>query len=204
LVCCINECEVLLDEIEHAVEAPTATPEDLLAVVSTLNPQSTVDDDMPFHMDGSLVSQLEQIAATHGGKVPLHGRLFAQWLHYVFPRECPFPHKVGVASTVTPAEYGDSFFASAEEMTKHVAERNASDVPAAVRKEDMEWMSQWSPDEELIAEHIAGLRAPWERSYVVGGVLLVLASMLGLLGFSRKGVHASSLLPDDYTKAHFV
>ena len=22
--------------------------------------------------------------------VPLHGRLFSQWLHYVFPRECAF------------------------------------------------------------------------------------------------------------------
>ena len=31
----------------------------------------------------------------HGGKVPIHGRLFAQWLHYVFPRDCAFPYKSG-------------------------------------------------------------------------------------------------------------
>ena len=35
---------------------------------------------------------MEQVASHHGGKVPLHGRLFAQWLHHAFPRECPYPH----------------------------------------------------------------------------------------------------------------
>merc|ERR1719401_3031441 len=32
-----------------------------------------------------LVARLEQIAAHHGGLVPLHGRLFAQWMHHAYP-----------------------------------------------------------------------------------------------------------------------
>ena len=34
---------------------------------------------------------MEMIADKHHGEVPLHGRLFSQWLHYVFPQECPYP-----------------------------------------------------------------------------------------------------------------
>merc|ERR1719343_1639826 len=37
---------------------------------------------MPTH--GSV-----QIGKRHAGKVPPHGRLFAQWLHHAYPRECP-------------------------------------------------------------------------------------------------------------------
>merc|ERR1719401_1298467 len=96
LVCCVNDCEVLLDEIETKVGAPAARPAEILAIVGNMSSQTTLDDDFPQHLEGSLTSQLEQIAGAHGGEVPLHGRLFAQWLHYAFPRECPFPHKAGV------------------------------------------------------------------------------------------------------------
>merc|ERR1719183_1444615 len=95
-----------------------------------------------------LRARLDQVARHHGGLVPLHGRLFVQWLHYAFPRECAFPHKVGVAASITPSEYGDDFYASPEEMLKHVT-ANTSGV-AASGKEDLQWMSQWSPEEELI------------------------------------------------------
>ena len=54
-----------------------------LSVVRSMSSQTTLDQDEPPHLDASLVRQLEQIARNHGGMVPLHGRLFAQWLHYV-------------------------------------------------------------------------------------------------------------------------
>merc|ERR1719387_1760329 len=31
---------------------------------------------------------LGHIEAGHGGRIPLHGRLFSQWMHHAFPREC--------------------------------------------------------------------------------------------------------------------
>merc|ERR1719331_452592 len=36
LVCCVNECESLMGEIEVAIDAPSAAPDELLAVVSNM------------------------------------------------------------------------------------------------------------------------------------------------------------------------
>ena len=52
------------------------------------------------------------MADLQDGLVPIHGRLFAQWLHYVFPRECPFPHKTGSVLQVKPADFGADFVAT--------------------------------------------------------------------------------------------
>merc|ERR1719197_25023 len=52
-----------------------------------------------------LHSRLEVIEALNDGKVPLHGRLLAQWLHYTFPRECPYPHLAGTVNPQTPAQW---------------------------------------------------------------------------------------------------
>merc|ERR1740130_24241 len=92
LVCCQNECETLMGEIETAIEAPTALPSKILEVVGGMTSPTTLDEDEPPHLNAALIQQLEQVAKANDGQVPLHGRLFAQWLHYVFPRECPFPH----------------------------------------------------------------------------------------------------------------
>merc|ERR1719389_429393 len=80
-------------------------------------------DDEPPKLDASLKKQLWRIAETHGGQVPLHGRLFAQWLHYVFPQECPFPHKSGQHSAITPLQFGENYIVSDSEMTRHAAAR---------------------------------------------------------------------------------
>merc|ERR1740121_3580160 len=118
LVCCINECEEMMGYVESAIGAPVAAVEDILLVAANL----TNGDDDRAQIDDSLKSQLHRIASTHGGKVPLHGRLFAQWLHYAFPRECPFPHKTGTAAVRTPMQYGENFAVSADDVSRHVAE----------------------------------------------------------------------------------
>merc|ERR1719420_738192 len=107
-----------MGEIEIAIDAPSALPDAIISVVGKMTSQTTLDDDEPAHLTPALLSQLEQIAKNHGGLVPLHGRLFAQWLHYVFPRECPFPHKIGAVSSATPGEYGDQHIATKEDMKK--------------------------------------------------------------------------------------
>merc|ERR1719313_194924 len=70
-----------------------------------------------------LRSRLEEVASVHDGKVPLHGRLFAQWLHYTFPRDCPFPHLAGTVNPQTPMKFeealgDDSTNASEEEVAQ--------------------------------------------------------------------------------------
>merc|ERR1719386_533074 len=89
MVCCINECEDVLNDIQGAVGAPAAGVDTLLGLVQNM---SIYNDEFP-RIEGELTKQLYRIAEINGGRIPLHGRLFAQWLHYVFPRECPYPHK---------------------------------------------------------------------------------------------------------------
>merc|ERR1719253_1503839 len=106
---------------------------------------TNLDDEAP-KLDGNLRTQLARIAETHGGKIPLHGRLFAQWLHYVFPRECAFPHKAGTASSLTPSQYGDEFIASENEVTNYAANREEETTSYVTlsQQEETAWMSQWS------------------------------------------------------------
>lgn len=182
LVCCMNECEGLLGEIEQQIGRPTASPEEILDIVANLSSSSSQDDEPPNLNDG-LAEQLRNVAAPHGGQVPLHGRLFAQWLHYAFPRECPFPHKAGsfAAHTLTPTEFGQEYFATKEEMTRH-----AADTPDAKTGEsDEDFMTQWSAEEELFADYSGHLVAPWERK---GSGMMNLLSVIAVGALAAFGI----------------
>jgi hypothetical protein len=210
LVCCVDECEGILREIETAVRAPVATPDLLLAVVGNMTSQTTLDDDQPIDVDGTLAAQLRQIAVAHDGKVPLHGRLFAQWLHYAFPRECSFPHKVGQITSLTPLEFGDKYMATNEEMRNMSASVNTSETLDYVSREDAQWMSQWSSEEELLLDYSSELRAPWEpRYFVAGGSVAILAAVVMAASkahiepTSRRAAQNGDLLPLR-GKAHYI
>eukprot|EP00439_Symbiodinium_sp_Y106_P008311 s6350_g1.t1 len=101
-VCCINECEALMGHLEAKVAAPQAAPKEILEIVASL-PSATVRT--PRQLPETLTARLEEVAAQHGGSVPLHGRLFAQWLHHAYPRECPYPHAAGKTSPMTADEW---------------------------------------------------------------------------------------------------
>merc|ERR1740121_1697337 len=165
LVCCINECEEMMGYVESAVGAPVASVEELLLVAGRL----TNGDDDRAKIDASLISQLHRIADTHGGKVPLHGRLFAQWLHYAFPRDCPFPQKAGTAVDLSPMQYGESFAVSEEEvMAATETDFKAAELNTSI---DQWQMSQWSEEEELLGDYSAHVRKPWftKKSLMAGG-----------------------------------
>jgi hypothetical protein len=203
LVCCVNECEDIMGEIEKKFQAPVAPVEEVLQLVGGL---TNFNDESP-DLNGTLGAQLHRIAEVHGGKVPLHGRLFAQWLHYVFPRECPFPHKIGATVSQTPVERGDDVLASKDEVEQHASKRrDGADVALA---EEQEVMSQWTEDEELIGDYSAQLRAPWEKSRwaASGGVLLILLVAFAALIKNTGSVAAVSLNGYDGkldSKTHFV
>lgn len=208
-VCCANECEGILNEIEDAIGASVASPEDILRPLASM---SSFEDEAP-KITHALKTQLSRIAETHGGMVPLHGRLFSQWLHYVFPRECPFPHKAGAHTTQSPTSYGDDFAASRDEVAAHAAERTVGDLESAARvqareQEEAQWMSQWSEEEELLADYSAQLRAPWEArgSGVLAAAALAAAGLLlGISTLTGRGKgHTSAGAWDTPGKSHFV
>jgi len=90
-ICCFDDCESLMDKIEGHIGAPMATPATLAAYVSSL-----ASDSQPANrtLSAGLLRLLEDVAAHHDGQVPIHGRLFSQWMHQAYPRECNHPHAV--------------------------------------------------------------------------------------------------------------
>merc|ERR1719401_90558 len=150
-VCCLDECEDILSQLEQSLAAPEAAPAVIISIVQTVSSAS-----MPSNRTIStwLQRRLGEIAMHHGGLVPLHGRLFAQWLHYAYPRECQFPH---VAGTVNPIRPEDTNFtiaelsATDEEMEEFMAaapppKKRAPGQEAAIEEES----AMWTMEEELV------------------------------------------------------
>ena len=69
-----------------------------------------------------LAARLEEFARYHSGRAPLHGCLFAQWMHHAYPRECPGPHVGDSQSTASPPEIA---VASSTEILASVEKRYA-------------------------------------------------------------------------------
>jgi len=122
-VCCVNECEDILGRIEHYVQGPDASPEELASFVSTIA-SSTVAPKRK--LSASLVKHLNHIADLHGGRVPIHSRLFAQWMHNAYPHECPYPHMAGTTNPMTPEmwleETGVTSKLPIDKMKSYIAE----------------------------------------------------------------------------------
>jgi len=101
-VCCLNECEDLIGQLESTFKSPTAEPEPILEQVSRMTAKTV---EVPIKLTDSMTQRLNQIASANKGVVPLHGRLFAQWMHHAYPRECPYPHQGGNVQPHTPDEW---------------------------------------------------------------------------------------------------
>jgi len=146
-VCCFNECENLLGHVERAIAAPRASSGQISQLVSGLR-SDTVD--APRNLSASLLSRLEEIADHHDGLVPLHGRLFAQWMHHAYPLECPYPHVAGSTTPLTPDEWldesgEDDIAASIEERLRII--NGTAAKPAKVD------VLPWTAVEELVVHH---------------------------------------------------
>jgi hypothetical protein len=121
-VCCLNECESLLGHLEKEIGEPDGTVAKVLDLVSNL-PSTT--ETAPRKLSQELISLLDEVAKHHDGRVPLHGRLFGQWIHHAFPRECPYPHKAGTTKPMSADDWMeekgvDALSASEDEMQHHV------------------------------------------------------------------------------------
>jgi hypothetical protein len=144
-VCCMDECEALIGHLEKEIAAPEAGVERITSVISKL-PSSSVA--APRILSKTLLNRLEEIAAVHSGAVQLHGRLFAQWMHHAYPRECPYPHISGTTNPQTPDEWlestGEEAFATEEEMRGFIYQ-------GINQTEELDMDSlPWAPEEELL------------------------------------------------------
>jgi len=190
-ICCQNDCELILAEIEDRLQTPTASVKDILDIAGNMSVHTSIDHEHSPTLPGKLTELLEfTAAASDEGVVPLHGRLFAQWLHYAFPRDCPYPHKSGLVSTMSPTEFGEDYIASEEDMQKYAVNNSDVETLKTVDKEDLDWMSQWDSDEELIVDYSPERSVYWQRWLLgaVGVVFLGSGLRTGAVRLSTKSV----------------
>jgi len=176
-ICCFNECEGLTRNLEIVIAAPSGTPVRIAEVISSL-PSDTVD--APRNLSSALLGRLDEIAKLHGGEVPVYGRLFSQWMHHAYPRECPFPQVSGTTSPLAPEQWmaqGQSDVASMEEVDKYLnivpdAESVAEELP-------------WTAVEELVVDY-----AKPSSTSGLCPVLRCVAFVVAIASFAAPMVHA--------------
>jgi hypothetical protein len=155
MVCCHNECDGVLGNLEMQLGKPSATPSEIteaLRATSSLKATSL----RAGLLAPTLRRRLQEVAEYHGGRVPIHGRLFAQWLHHVYPQECPYPHvsgtkhpqwvedfeeETGKMSQLTDAEM-ESFVLNASKVSTVKANKSIADAGSC---------APWQNEEELFA-----------------------------------------------------
>merc|ERR1719296_142437 len=145
--------------------------------------------DAPRNLSASLLGRLDEIAALHGGRVPLHGRLFAQWMHHTYPRECPYPHVSGTTAPVSPDEWmksSETTEATDEEMKRHALQRASVDELSVVMAPEAQAEAlPWITVEELIVPRAQERHAGSGTLRLV--VMLALVASLMQLKRSAKG-----------------
>eukprot|EP00929_Paragymnodinium_shiwhaense_P107560 TRINITY_DN7370_c1_g3_i1.p1 TRINITY_DN7370_c1_g3~~TRINITY_DN7370_c1_g3_i1.p1 ORF type:complete len:643 (+),score=151.46 TRINITY_DN7370_c1_g3_i1:62-1930(+) len=194
MICCPNECEDIFRDIETAFHQPAVRPEELVPVVGNITLQLSLDDEETPQVQGRLLLLLQEIADVNNGSVPLRGRLFAQWLHYVFPRHCPYPHVSGKANSLTPVEYGQAHRVSTAELHRYFADdslRSAFEDVGALEKryKDMDRFFRWDESEDLVVDYLPeptskSLEAPWHaglRSRFGPAVELVMVTLMAFV-----------------------
>eukprot|EP00933_Yihiella_yeosuensis_P034721 TRINITY_DN281_c0_g2_i3.p1 TRINITY_DN281_c0_g2~~TRINITY_DN281_c0_g2_i3.p1 ORF type:complete len:652 (-),score=101.33 TRINITY_DN281_c0_g2_i3:809-2764(-) len=118
-ICCrYDPCAVIMDEIQDFAAGPHAKPDDILNLLATSeNLRELFESQQLAHsLENLEADKLHEIAAANGGNVTLHGRLFAQYLHHVFPLECAYPHLPGA---ITSSGNDTIQYAHEEEILKY-------------------------------------------------------------------------------------
>jgi len=189
-LCCIDECEGLMTQLERKLAEPRVAPERIASIVSALSSDTVA---APRNLSAPLLARLDEIAAFHDGRVPLHGRLFAQWMHHAYPRECTFPH---VSGTIDPmsqdhwkGRYGYGSDATKDEMARHVSSAGDETLSMGQGEDSLPWDSV----EELFGET--------QHSSVSFTPFVAFAA---LASFVVPLVRASKAVPDTMFEKHLV
>jgi hypothetical protein len=193
-ICCLNECDQIYQQLEARIPASTASPNEIIKVVESM-PQSP-------SIGAPLRAKLDEVAQTHGGQVPLHGRLLAQWLHFAFPHECLYPHEAGTISPKSPkewrAEEGEEAESVSEDEVRQIMEMDAAFHPVSAEQAMMSWTHKESllvaatPSDEIDNTWFHGLHGlcmpghVWLRmlvqfSVVISGFVVVLGQSSAII-----------------------
>jgi len=206
-VCCLDECETLLGHVEKELAKPEAMPTEILNIIGDL-PSST--QEAPRTISPLLVTRLNDIAAVGEGKINLHGRLFAQWMHHAYPRECPYPHVSGATNPRSPDEWmeeeGAEPVASEHEMRQHVVV-NVDGAEGGNSADDVLELDSWNFEEELLMPAKKVHRSGWSFFRTVAFLAALAcfaltakshaAAAISAMGVQSSDMKQTSLLPFD-------
>jgi hypothetical protein len=185
-ICCLNECDRVFQRLEAAIPRSAASVDEIIHAVESMLDTASIEAEK---VSDTLRSRLEEVAAVNNGNVPLHGRLLAQWLHYAFPRDCPFPHLAGTVNPQTPMKFEEVL---GEEST------NASDEEVAQFLQSDAARLSPSPDAGAamwnLKEHILESSTPSDFASNPQQQLLRAISGLGMLA-GLIGLILKHLLP---------
>mmetsp|Transcript_72584 Transcript_72584/g.183527 ORF Transcript_72584/g.183527 Transcript_72584/m.183527 type:complete len:590 (-) Transcript_72584:68-1837(-) len=163
--CCIDQCNVLMESLEQSIAHPVASPGFIAELVAALPSDSVA---APRNLSGSLRHKLDTIAEQHSGYVPLHGRLFAQWMSHAFPNECPQPRAAGVTDPLLTWDQWRQDRNTSAGAPKEVMQQFVDSAAETERAEDQGEASMlWTDEEELITsidlQRLGGARAEQRR-----------------------------------------
>eukprot|EP00930_Biecheleria_cincta_P084803 TRINITY_DN74237_c0_g1_i1.p1 TRINITY_DN74237_c0_g1~~TRINITY_DN74237_c0_g1_i1.p1 ORF type:complete len:547 (-),score=89.91 TRINITY_DN74237_c0_g1_i1:58-1698(-) len=144
-ICCFDQCEELMDKIEAKLEAPMATPEAIASTVTSMRSDSRASS---MTLPTGLMDLLQKVAAHHAGMVPIHGRLFMQWMHQAFPRECSHPSATPRSPNIDFADVTDEEKLRYVDIVRQMEldQGNESDAEHHIPS------SIWTMDEQLVDE----------------------------------------------------
>lgn len=195
-----------MGHLEREIAAPVAEADRIAALVAAL-PSDTVQ--APRILSERIIGRLKEVAASNGGQVPLHGRLFAQWMHHAFPRECPHSHESGTTNPQTPDEWmkaagQESSKHSEAELLRHVESEEPQQQlqqkrPRAEenREEQEEQELPWSEAEELLVTRTQAPASAQTTGSRTPLVFLLLASFPGILALSSYAIKTRGVPEDD-------
>jgi len=151
-ICCPDECDGLMVSLERDIGQPSAPAARIAELASSL-PSDTVV--APRQLSSQLLGRLSEIASLHGGLVPLHGRLFLQWMHHAYPRECSYPHAAGTTAPVTQDQWMRMHPGIEDSMVTPEERKQCIDTKPSIRPMEAQDIP-WSVVEELVAVHKPG------------------------------------------------
>jgi len=152
-VCCIDECDNLLGKLETEIGRPSAPPAEIVSLIAGMSSSTVASDRV---LSGWLLQRLDEVASHHNGQVPLHGRLFAQWMHYAFPRECPYPHAHGEAELVRHGKIAsksdmEAVIAKDASQEVYLYDRQIYEKSSSAEELLLMHSAMWSMEEELVS-----------------------------------------------------
>jgi len=165
-VCCSNGCDNMMSALEKDIASPAVTVSRMAEAVMRL-------PDVPGNLSTQLLGRLDEIAQLHEGQVPLHGRLFSQWLHHVFPLECPYP-ALEAQAQLTREEFeveGAVAMLEFEDQQSHVS---VFDRAPKTQKDKLQALP-WSSVEVLVTDSLQPKAANKMRQFMFVVAIISLA-----------------------------